>query len=333
MSSFSQFNRVKPFNYVDRNDISTEVSGDIPKIQKMYGVNTLYTNLVGDRNAKSSSVKTATSGDSMWLDIFEALTDYYTSTGELSKGVTRSELEADNLNYTGDGIGSNKLFWVGANKRNLYGVPKTGSCLELSCVVPPDYRKFWDIVSMSSVDQIARDEGAYELLSPCYIIYDGLSKSWEVLSPYLIDDFDFMAKNSINTALVIVFLVKHFSDSNKFAFYIKPIGVNKVYMDYFSRSEYQLEAVGFNNDRQFRVKPITVTEFIQDLHGERTGLTKSQWMIYDSDPKTDNVSNIVSKYIKFRLRRISDDNIGNLSVGTIKMIPRTSGAFIKCLVV
>lgn len=358
MSSFSQFSRLKSANDVDRRNLSTvygytqygvsqfigdtttsgesshdEVANDIPRIQKMYGVNTLYANLVGDRNTTSSRVKTARYGNNMWLDIFEALTTYYVGTGHLDRVVTVSDLETDDLNYAGEGIGTNKLFWVGANKRNLYSIPKVGSHIALSGVVPPDYRKFWDTVSSSSVDQTSVDEGSYELLSPCYVTYDERTKSWEVLSSYPMEQLNFMAQTLVDTVLVIVFLVKHFNAPNKFAFYVKPVGVNRVYVDYFSRNKYQLEAVGLNRDSQFIVKPITVTESMQDLHGGRTELTKVQWVIYDFDTKADNAGDVVPKFVKFRLRRPSDNKIGNLSTGTIKMILRTSGAFMRWLVV
>jgi len=39
---------------------------------------------------------------------------------------------------------TNRLLWVGANKRHLYSIPRLGGTIYLSPIVPDDYRMFWD---------------------------------------------------------------------------------------------------------------------------------------------------------------------------------------------
>ena len=307
-----------------------EIAGDVPVIQKMYGVNTLYSNLVGARNTRSSAIKTASAGPYMWLDVFEDLTEYYVNSGDISSVVTRADLEADNLNYTGEGIGSNKLFWVGANKRNLYGLPKENSTVELNVSVPPDYRKFWNITTTSSVDQSTSDAGSYTLLSPCYMAYVESTKSWEIKDPSSPTDVKYFYDYSEDIPTVIIYLIKHRNDANKFAFYVKPVGINTIYVDYYDATKYRLEAVGFNKDRQVRIKNVPIID--QDLYGDRTRVEKPGWIISDNNSKTSNVGAVLPKSIKFRLRRLSDNKVGGYSLGTIKPVVRTRGAYVKWLV-
>ena len=312
-----------------------EVSYDIPVLQKMYGINTLYASLVGGKNIRSSSTKTGFYGGSMWLDIFVDLATHYKDLGLIGDYVTKSDLESDNSNFSGDpdGIGTNKIFWIGANKRNLYGIPKEDSMVNLSSSVPADYRKFWDTDAGGvSIDQTSSDEGGYTLIRPAYVVFDESDNTWSIVDTHsTILSFQY-AFDSDDKPTVIVYLIKHFNDGSKFAFYVKPIGINTVYVDYFDTSKYRLEAVGFAKNSQPLVK-VCSGNIVQDFYGDTSRINKSNWFFPVNISATKNAGTVLPRKVKFRLRRLSDGKVGNYSSGTITPIIKTRGSLLKWMIV
>jgi hypothetical protein len=188
----------------------------------------------------------------------------------------------------------NKLLWVGANKRNLYSIPKLGTTVYLSKVVPTDYRAF---LSSGLVSQTEADVGEHELVKACFVVLDKERSVCDVVPiDYKINWLD----NDLS--VIIIYLIR--SDSRT-AFYVKPIGIDLVCIQSYKTNIYVLEELIFRNDGKTHKRDIKPLTYSNDLFI----VEKDKWAFTD----------IVG--IKFRLCR--GQSSGEVSTKTIRPIRRT----------
>jgi len=270
MSSLSQFkNKHKILNVFE------EVDSTIPPLRKMYGVNYLYADLVGMDRIVTSSTKTCKPGKTV-SEVISLATEYF--------GL--EDIPVDEQ--------TNRLLWVGANKRNLYSIPRLGGTIYLSSTVPEDYRMFWN---GELVKQQESDSGDYELSGAGFIV---LNKSNGVYGMvplnYNINWFD------KNISVIILYLIKA---ADKIAFYVKPIGVDLVCIQSYNTGVYVLEELIFSKDGKIKRRDIKPLEYSDELFI----IEKDKWVF------TDVVG------IKFRLCR--GKSSGEVSPKTIRPLIRT----------
>ena len=300
------------------------ISGDVPGIQKVYGINSLYLRIVGSRNGKKSSIRTAflTKDNAGVKNIIMLLSEYFTNEAILPFPISSAQ-------YDANGENSKRVLWISGNKRNIYGLPRVNDYITLSNTIPPDPRHWWDFDNISSTVQNTLDAGGHLIQSMCYLVdyggtYECVSKAQITSHMYSYTDIP----------IVAVYLIKHASNPDAWAFYMKPVGINTVYVDWFDQNLYRLESVGFNKDRQIRLKycPCQVGQVYNDFIGDRTQVKKDTWIFNDNLSHMTNTGFVTPRKIKFRLRRLSDGKLGPLSHATIKPILRTRNAYLKWMV-
>lgn len=297
--------------------------GDVPALQKIYGYNNLFAAFAGAGNQKRSLTKTAIEGGNWLWDMFTALTTYFKDEeGLLDNITTGATIMADNSN-------NKKIYWLPANRRNLYGLPKVGNAISLSETIPTDFRKWWNETTVNSANQVPGDSGGHTIAGRVFLVmYPNQSWSVENYGSSTIDWFGGTQE------IVEIYLIKHFANDGRFAFFVKPVGIDVALVDWFDQETYSLEAVGFNKDRQMRLKNITTYADTgrSDFYGDRTVVPKGGWVFYDSISLMSNTGFVVPRKIKFRLRRLSDNKVGPLTTASIKPILNTTGAKMKWIV-
>lgn len=311
-----------------RLEVYDEIS-NVPQLQKIYGYNNLFNAFCGSRNSRKSSTKTAIAGDDYLYDIFEDLTTHFNNEGDLSNTVTSVAIQAEALD-------NKRLFWIPTTKRNLFGLPQIGQPIRLSSQVPVDKRKWWNDTTGVSRDQnTGSDEDAHPTAALCYVTYNNSSDTWVVRgrNEFFLAREDNLGKS--NTSTVVVYLVKHSSSNGDYAFFVKPLGIDRVLVDWFDTNKYQVEVVATNSDRQPRIKPVPLANDVsmgRDAVGDRTTLKRSDWMFDDGLNIMRTVMSVKPRSYKFRLRRLSDNKIGPLTSATIVPVMKTTAAKIKWIV-
>jgi hypothetical protein len=281
MSSLSQFkHKHKVLNVFE------DVDNTIPPLRKMYGVNYLYADLVGMDRVVSSSTKTCKPGKVV-STIINLATEYF-------------GLDPIPVNDQ-----TNRLLWVGANKRHLYSIPRLGGIIYLSSVVPDDYRVFWD---GDLVEQQDSDVGDYELTTAGFVVLNKINKSYNIVPlNYNINWLD----NDIS--VIILYLIRSY---DRIAFYVKPIGIDLVCIQNFNTNVYVLEEVIFKEAGtidKLDIQPLVYSDNLFIIE-------KSKWAFTDVAG------------IKFRLCR--GKSSGEMSPKTIRPIKKTHNIpYIKWVVV
>lgn len=271
MSSLSQFkHKHKVLNVFE------DVDSTIPPLRKLYGVNHLYAELVGSERVVASSTKTCKLNNRS-KEVLNIATDYF--------GIGHISVDVKDVN---------RLLWVGANKRQLYSIPKLEANIYLSPVVPDDYRVFWD---NGIVKQTQSDIGNYKLIRAGFIILNKFTNECKIVS--LDSEIDWLDNN---ISVIILYLIKLY---NKIAFYVKPIGIDLVCIQGFNTEVYVLEEVMFKTDGSTVKKDIQPLQYSDSLFV----IEKDKWAY------TDVVG------IKFRLCR--GQSSGEMSPKTIRPIKRT----------
>jgi len=300
--------------------------GDVPQLQKVYGYNNFFYGFAGCGNSRKSSTKTAMYGRSWLWDMFTDLTTHFVNaTGALIAPISGNTIESENDN-------NKKIYWLPANKRNLYGLPVIGHPIRLAETVPLDFRKWWNENTSISVDQIEADAGGHDLVERAVVAMHYDTQTWEIMEINSVQD-NYWTDN-IDVDLVNVYLVKHSSLDGRFAFYVKPIGIGHILVDWFDQNKYRLEVIGFNKDKQPRLKPIITQQssYESDFFGDRTVIPKSSWAFGDGLNQTRNCGSVLPRKVKFRLRRLTDNKVGPLTSATVKLIRHTIGARSKWVV-
>jgi len=270
MSSLSQFkHKHKVLNVFE------DVDNTIPPLRKIFGVNYLYTDLVGMDRVVSSSTKTCKSGKVVG-EIISLATEYF--------GLDSIAIKEQ----------TNRLLWVGANKRNLYSIPRLGGTIYLSPTVPEDYRMFWD---GGLIKQEGSDVGDYELVGAGFVVLNKSNNAYGMVPlNYNINWLD------NNISVIILYLIR---SANRIAFYVKPIGIDLVCIQSYNTSVYVLEEIIFSTDGKINKRDIKPLTYSDDLFI----VEKDKWAF------TDMVG------IKLRLCR--GNSSGELSPKTIRVTKRT----------
>ena len=297
--------------------------GDVPALQKVYGYNNLFAAFAGAGNQKRGAVKTAVEGGNWLWDMFTALTTYFKDEeGLLDNVTTGATIQADNPN-------NRKIFWLPASKRNLYGLPKVGNYITLSDTVPADFRKWWNETTVASVNQVTGDAGGHVIAGRVFVVMNS-AQSWQVLN-YDDSDIDWFGGTQ---SIVEIYLIKHYADDGRFAFFAKPVGIDTVLVDWFDQDTYRLEAIAFNKDRQPNLRHVSTSQSTgrSDFYGDRTVVLKNGWLFDDSKSLMSNTGFVIPRKVGFRLRRLSDNKVGPLTTARIKPIVNTTGAKMKWIV-
>ncbi len=332
---FTWINSVVPNNGSDVTDttilsIYDEQSGDVPCIQKVRGVNSSYLGLTNARSGLKSTTKTAFSTrepDTTRSKIIAA-SEHFVNKGSLSTPITITQ-------YDTAGEISKNVMWVPSRKRNLYGLPKLNSKIFLpDIVLPSPTRHWWSMSTNEPVIQTVADNDYHNLEDFCFITRVG-SGTINAFRPDSVDIRTHLFEKS-DMSILAVYLIKHSSDSNRYAFFAKPVGIDMIYVDWFDQSKYRLEAIATAKNRQPQLRYIpcyTSDSFDTDLFEDRTRVKKSVWMWDDFRPsQIQNVGFLKPRVIRFRLRRLSDNRVGPLSKAIIKPMVRTTNCLFKWMV-
>jgi len=302
-------------------------TSNVPQLQKIYGYNNLFNGLCGSRNSLKSSTKTADIDCDFLFSMMEDIISYFVNTGNLGNTVTSATIQSEAAD-------NNKLMWMPANKRNLFGLPRVGQNIHLSSTVPLDNRKWWNDTTLSSRSQASGDADNHPIINRCYVTYNNVNNTW-VIRHY--SEFFAAREDNLgmsNTSTVVVYLVQHVSANDDYAFFVKPLGIDRVLVDWFDTSKYRLEVVATNSNRQPRIKPVPLANDIinRDTVGDRSVLKRDDWMFDDGLNIMRTVMSVKPRKYKFRLRRLSDNKVGPLTSASIVPVMKTTSARVKWIV-
>ncbi len=302
--------------------------GDIPSIQKIRGCNMTYIGLTSSKKWRKSETRTAsaTRDSAGTRELIIEASQFFVNKGLISEPITTTQ-------YNSGGDNSKRVIWFSGRKNNLFGLPKIGSNITLPDQVTLDNRCWWDMSTDAPVSQVVTDTGGHILQDFCYVCRTFQGNIEAVRS----DSIDMRSKlfQQSDESIIVVYLVRNSVDSNKYALFAKPLGIDLVYVDWFDQTKYRLEAIGSTKERQSQLRylPCSTGTRNSDLIGDRSAVYKSTWMWNDMTPsQVNNAGFLKPRSIRFRLRRLSDNRVGSLSKASIKPVFRTTNALFKWMV-
>jgi len=308
------------------------VNGDVPQLQKVYGVNELYASVFRPFKYRASVRKTAIDSHNSELckEIIVQGSSHFYSRGKIPCAISSSDYETI-------GYQMQKMLWCGANKRNLYGLPLIGTRIYFEHGVSNSDPRFWWDCSSKSLVQVDLSSNSHPFEDFAYVRYVpgspgnvsivGREDAWTV-AQYVYGQ---------PVSIGVLYLVKCTGDSNRFAFYLKPLGIDRVYVDYFDTSKYRLEAVSLWKNHQPLVRVISVPTDIQhqDQINDFSLVSKTQWLSTHGSngiTKFTSLGSFIPPKVKFRLRRLSDNKVGPLTRAGVTPEIRTRNSLIKWVV-
>lgn len=279
------------------------VNTKIPTFDKLYGMNNLYSKLRGrGRYLDNDKVLYHTN---KWVERNNFL---YNIINEFKPSMNLSNIFSTNDGY--------KLFWVKGNK-NIYELPYSNT--------------FYDVVNRYALDTTFSANPEVVLSSGRFIInnvkvfisrpdssgsYNAISPTTEYNKKIIRREFNFLR------TMIIVFELVNQSNPNIVSFYIKPLGIDTVNLNWFDNNKYILEAVYvdymkqtlyFNKIESYNLMFNHYTDSVRvnmEFWNNRggTNLLKVNKKSFNSYP-----------VIGFRLRDINTGEVGNISRSFISL--------------
>lgn len=287
---------------------------DIPIISKMYGVNRLYSGLVGSGNSRNGSINNCGNIKSTWISGHKMLRDMFVDQFSWSNFLDTSSFMEDKGAYA---------CWTSRNSKKKYYLPKSSIVLKgnggdrrIAC------NNFESFQPVTSSDE-------YTLSNPKVLTCTNFTNgTYSIYNPFgsgSRSSLNFVTFGSNLTSSVVFFglsCVLNESENNC-AIFIKPLGIDSVVIDYIDFSKYTLEAILVNRLRQkYTIKKIDQSSITRsDYSSNNMTISKESWVFspfigntVSSDSFKRN--GVTSWEVYFRLRD-SQGDVGSLSSSRI----------------
>ena len=290
-----------------------EIDSSIPVINKINGVNTVYYSMKGKRSYKKSLPHCGgTKWDkaySMFLNMFNR---YY------------PELRGALKQYDFEGKAKN-IVWTSRNTKNMYNIPANGSVIDLSdrgCLMSG---RFIIQENSGALKGLGNDHlNKYKLSDSLLLLYDTDKKSYAIYNMLYPKDRKKALKDLLSKpgySGVVFFKV---IGKEGLAMFVKPLGVDLVYINNFDKTKYNLETVCFNKNNVPTFK--TVNKFTRENKVcNEIGIPKAEWLYGDM--------NLPESVVYFRLRNKLTKRVGGLSCAKIASTCGMCNSPIKWLIV
>ena len=313
-----------------RVSIYEDSDGKIPTLERGYGYNRAYAASVGSKNYR----KAIHCGMAKWTAMVDVL---FASWQEMNPSGTHLSFSKAREWYDKEGMSA---VWCGKNDTRRYNLPNCKGAWESKIPITSSGQGGRRIAceNFEGINSVTPD--VYRLGS----VRIAICHSWGHPPSYSLYDLDKEAdRASVRSVLTqdaassacAVYQVKgsRVSDNN-FGLYLKPLGIDAVYTNFFDLEKYELEAVFTNDNRQGFFRKVDKSDILrQSAIRDMTMIGKGAWL---ASPFTatgiwrDGTKSKPWK-VQFRLREKETQKVGSLTKWSI-VDDRSGRAPIKFIV-
>lgn len=333
--SFSSWMEFK--SWVDRNipndgsnfshfcvDLYDEVDTQIPKLNRMYGMNRLFSQYAGRMKYRTA----------------------YTGVGCTSRGMNYLLMKLWHHQHPWS-VGWldmypwidhlwNRCVWSNRKELRRYGITPVGhSDTEMYTIRPTAYgssSRYYVCDNYDGVNPVLPRFAS----QPCVIentrlvIYRGTwpisegTTDYSIYNVYGSEHERRHARTELtgtdSSALLFSRVRLPNTGDGNWAMYVKPVGIDTIYLNYFDVTRYILEAVFFNKTRQIEFRDITSLITRQDISSDTTQIPKSSWIFYPYSGSNirQKKSHLQPFMARFRLRDRATGKVGELSQSCVR---------------
>lgn len=304
-----QFNNFETVAFRAYDDIDNQ----LPVISKVYGMNRFYSGLKGKNSYKSGAPSLENLNTDNWQEsasLLQQMFNHFNST--LAPFADTSDF------HTQNGL---RTFWTTRNHLKMYDFPPTGISftLEIDSGRRRTSNENWEGLGSFGANQ----NDTYSYTNQAFVSYNGndTNGSISIIDVASAGDERNVRNrylNDTNTSMIVMYDVRSTNlavGDRKFAIYLKPYGVDTIYINWFDQTRYDLEVCYYFENLQktyFR----RVTNLIRiDPNGDTIGVPKDQWMPQTSshNQATLNGGQFKPPQILFRLRSKATRKVSRFS--------------------
>lgn len=306
------------------------VENSLPVIDKLYGMNKLYSAFRGAGNYKSGdshagNIKsTFYDGAQLLWNVFN---EYYPTLASL---VTVDSFRTGNSKFA---------VWLGSDSRKMYGLPKEGARIE--CIPISDRYKAnenWEGFYKINSNQY------FFLNDPRIVVWEGGSSSGGTIDIYNPVNFNergqstyqIVSRPNASAMMFYLALDNGPAGDRDFGIYGKPIGIDTVYINHVDTTKYDIEAVYVNRDTQkcvFRkIDPADITR--SNMRTDQLAIPKSYWTVTNNFSLNYKAAGWFRPHdVYFRIRDKSTNKISKSSRAKIRALYGHGLAPVKWMVI
>jgi hypothetical protein len=294
----------------------------LPTIDKLYGMNRLFAAFRGRRGYRAGDPHGGNMADDFNKggEIMHAMFEHHFPT----YGAYLTPVDFRNGN-------AKKMIWLPRGGRNLYGLPKNNSIISLGAGAAGG--RWMGCQNWEGPNNLnLTSNTVYDLTDMKILVWrngtTATTGSYTIYNPRLDKDRknlrQTVLKDEISTAIAFYKVTgRDQTEGDKdIAIYVKPLGVDSVYINYFDTDVYDVECVYSAKDTQkarvVKVDPADIERASANI--DQMGIPKKYW--------TDNSNPQYTKYkssgylrppvVSFRLRNKVTNKISRLSRASIK---------------
>lgn len=227
---FTELLNLTPFDIVD---------SEIPIMTRLYGMNNYYNGMTGNRSrSKENHFGPGTGGDGILKSIWDHLWPAYSFLWNVG-------------DFTRNG-GGRKACWKSANWTKLWSMPMTGEQIMTAATpswsatrhtaIPENWEGFNNLTPGPPMNIVSKT---------AVLIEDGMA-AWSFVDAFTFGGLKTINKHMLsgnNNGAFIAFKLQSGADGTEpsCAVLIKPMGIDRIWLDYFDDTRYDLEIVFSNN--------------------------------------------------------------------------------------
>lgn len=301
-------------------DLYDNVDTQIPKLSRMYGQNRLFSLFAGRRRYRTAHCGTNCVDPGMnylLLKMFHSQHPWSVNWLDYNGWMTQSWARV---------VWSNRkdlrrygITPVGHSDTAMYTIYPSGGSRHYVCEnfegVHPVIPTFENQPCVLENTKLFVYHGSWPIPQPttAFGIYDVYSSEYERRRARALISSD-------GSSLLFSRVRLPFNGENNWAMYVKPVGIDTVYLNYLDTTKYSLEAVYVNKTRQIEFSDITSLILRQDAISDSTQIPKGAWArspfmhpnIYEKN------SSVQPYMVRFRLRDRATNKVGELSQSCIR---------------
>jgi len=301
-------------------DLYDDVDTQIPKLSRMYGQNRLFSLFAGRRGYRTahSGINCIDPGmNYLLMKMFHSQHPW--SAGWLDYAIWMAGSWAPTVWSNRRDLRRYGITPVGHADTAMYTIYPSGGTRHYVCEnfegVHPVVPVFADQPCVVENTKLFIYYGSWPIPQPttAYSIYDVYNNEYERRKA--------RAHISSDVSSLLFSRVRlPFNGENNWAMYVKPVGIDTVYLNYFDTTKYALEAVCFNKARQIEFQDITSLILRQDAVSDSTQISKSAWIWspFTCENIYEKKSFVQPYMVRFRLRDRATNKVGELSQSCIK---------------
>ena len=180
-----------------------------------------------------------------------------------------------------NGSNAERALWFPRKTKKLYGLPYTGFQSGSNASFGAKWEWDWGSSSFTAITSVTnsmnRDStgSGFELVTWCGMYSPN---SWDWLTPGAISSFGGLYVEAAASTIAL-FRLENLADSNKVAIFVKPVGIDRLGLNWFDNNKYDLYGYYTQKDRTQHIKKVT-TSFLgtsEERFNDVVWVEKSNW--------------------------------------------------------